>query len=45
MPLEVGQGLRSTEALVTEPYRRAEVSVALKRLASAGLTRPAAAAE
>ena len=42
--LEVRQALRSPEGLVTETCRRVEVGEALQRLASAGLSRPSAAA-
>lgn len=42
---EARRALRSAEGLVSETYRRVEVAEALKRLASAGLAQPAAAAE
>ncbi len=43
--LAAREALRSAEGLATETCRRVEVSEALERLASAGLSRPAAAAE
>ena len=43
--LEIRQGLRSPDGLATECYRWVDVGDAMQRLASAGLSGPATAAE